>query len=369
MSKIQLTCAETPLSWPASVSLDNIQICSTCAIKITAPYPGSLQLTTRRPIGDGVAVDEHNQVSAQYRGQQYTLENAIFHTPGLHVFPGQSAIYPAEYHLHMRTISAPKRYLTLVIPVSHLVAEDPATQAYFASMRRDPRASETRPTLESLLAVLDSKVLQYQGPDLRGRVYDTSGSPVCDSKDERQFLLMLKPAYIRASDLERIPREGSSSIDPRDLPAPGAEPKIKAITLDRLKRTAVIANPGILYNKPVDPAKKSSTLKLLSGNDVVDISGKPVALGTLLGSTVEVSAATPQNTSVDGTVYFILFVCAIIFCSIFGFWIADMIITSLIWKNFFNDTPMFDKWDFYKWNLLIYICFGPIVYYWAYGWF
>lgn len=360
MSSITLTCAETPLAWPASVPLSGLDTCGTCGIRVIAPHAGSLQLTTRRPVGDGVNVDEHNQIGAEYRGQQYTYEGAVFHTPGLHVFPGQSSVYPAEYHIHLRAISAPVRYVTIVIPVSHLVTEDPVTKAYFSVMRKTPRAAETRPNLESLMAALDSSVLQYQGPDLRGRVSDTSGSPVCVSTDEHQFLLVLKPAYIRASDLERIPREGSNnSIDPRDLPAPGAEPKIKALPLERLKRAAVVAKPGILYAKKATTAKAEPQLRLLNGSDLVDICGTPVSLDDLLGKK---SGAAEPTGGVNVPVLLIILIIASMFFRLIGFLLADWIFTSFVWPYFFKETPLLAEWNIYKWNLFIFVCFGPIVY-------
>jgi len=360
MSSITLTCAETPLAWPSSVPLSGLDTCGTCGIRIIAPHAGSLQLSTRRPIGDGVNVDEHNQIGAEYRGQQYTYEGAVFHTPGLHVFPGQSAVYPAEYHIHMRALSAPVRYITVVIPVSHLVAEDPVTKAYFSVMRRVPRAAETRPNLESLMAVLDSSILQYQGPDIRRRVSDTSGSPVCASTDERQFLLVLKPAYIRASDLERIPREGSNnSIDPRNLPAPGAEPKIRALTLDRLRRAAVIANPGILYAKKAVATSSGPQLRLLNGSDLVDICGTPMSLDELLGK--KPTSITPTG-SANVSVLTIAIIIVSMFARLIGLLLADWVFTKWCWPYFFKDTPLLGEWNFYKRNLIIFVCFGPIVY-------
>lgn len=359
MSTITLTCAETPLAWPPSVPLSGLDTCGTCGIRIIAPNAGSLQLTSRRPTGDGVNVDEHNQIGAEYRGQQYTYEGAVFHTPGLHVFPGQSAPYPAEYHIHMRALSAPIRYITVVIPASHLVAEDPVTKAYFSVMRKDPRAGETRPNLESLMAALDSSVLQYQGPDIRGRVIDTSGSPVCASTDERQFLLVLKPAYIRASDLERIPREGSRSSDPRDLPAPGAEPKIRALTLDRLKKSAVIANPGILYAKKATTATSGPQLRLLNGNDLVDICGTPMSLDELLGKKPEVAEPTG---GANVPVLLIILIIASLLVRLIGFLLADWVFTRFVWPFFFEASPLLAEWNIYKWNLFIFVCFGPIVY-------
>jgi hypothetical protein len=227
-------------------------------------------------------------------------------------------------------------------------------------MRKDPRAGEIRPNLESLMAALDSSVLQYQGPDLRGRVIDTSGSPVCTSTDERQFLLVLKPAYIRASDLERIPREGSSSSDPRNLPAPGAEPKIRALPLDRLKKSAVIANPGILYAKKAVATSSGPQLRLLNGNDLVDICGTPMSLDELLGKKPKVAAEPTGGTNVP--VLLIILIIASLLVRLIGFLLADWVFTRFVWPFFFKESPLLAEWNIYKWNLFIFVCVGPIVY-------
>ena len=222
MSDIKLTCEETPLAWPASITIEDLKTCNTCGIRITAASPGSLQILTRRQeggVGDGVNIDESISVGADYRGQRYSLDEAIFHTPGLHMFPGRKVLYPAEYHIHMRTMVAPIRYLTLVIPVSHMEAgsneelQGPKSMKdYFSAMKAKPDPSAIRPTLETLFNTEKGKtikIIQYQGPDIRGRSGDKeSEAPedVCNSSSERQFLLVLNVAHIRATDLERIPR-------------------------------------------------------------------------------------------------------------------------------------------------------------------
>jgi len=305
MSDIKLTCDETPLAWPASVAIDDLKSCKTCGIRVHSPQPGSLQILTRRQgdgVGDGVNIDESISVGADYRGQRYSFDEAIFHTPGLHMFPGRKELYPAEYHIHMRTMTAPIRYITIVIPVSHLptgaIGGAEVAKAYFAAMRAKPDPSAVRPTLDTLLASASGKgvqMIQYQGPDLRGRTDDKeSQAPdeLCNSSAERQFLLVLNVAPIRATDLERIPREGSLSTDPRDLPAPGIQPK-KSVPRDQLLRSAVLADPGILTGKkpvsgPIQGPAESGEMeckpvKVVNGRDVIDMSGKAVDVKQLLG--------------------------------------------------------------------------------------
>jgi hypothetical protein len=228
-------------------------------------------------MGDGVNIEEANDIGADYRGQRYSIDEAILHVPGLHVFPDQTVPYPAEYHIHMKTFTAPIRYITVVFPVSHLVSSG-AGQSYFAAAaaQLNPATVGQNPTIATLFTP-GVQMIQYQGPDIRGR---TAVSPEpqdpTDTK-ERQFLLMLQPLQIRASDLERIPREGSLSINPVDLPEMGVAPT-KTVLRNRVIGYAVLATPGV----PMGPSSYSTTdastnpieleckpLKVIDGKDYI----------------------------------------------------------------------------------------------------
>jgi hypothetical protein len=272
--------------------ITDLKTCESCAVKVIAPHPGSLQILTRRQgsgKGDGVNIEEYNGVGADYRGQRYSYDEAILHVPGLHIFPGRTAVYSGEYHIHLRTLIAPVRYLTIVIPIIQDV--NGTTNAYFAAMKARPDAAAVRPTLLTLINALgSSSVIQYQGPDIRHRTRDSPTTPDCASTNERQFLLILNPATMRPMDFERIPREGSLSADPRDLPMPGIQPVTKAISRDRLVNSVVLAKPGFLFDTPSVATTAAARneleckpLKVVEGRDVVDISGKSVDIKTLLG--------------------------------------------------------------------------------------
>ena len=350
----RLTCAETPLSWPATVTLTDVTACTTCEIRVAAPHAGSLQLLTRRQaggVGDGVNVEEATSVGADYRGQRYSYQEAIFHVPGLHVFPGQTEAYPAEYHIHMRTLSAPQRSLTLVIPVSHRVAGP--GQEYFAAMAAQPDPAAIRPTLETLLTP-GADILQYQGPDIRGRTRDTPvPDAVCSATDERQFLLLLAPCQIRAADLERIPREGSASSDPRDLPAPGVAPS-QGVPRDRLRATTVLARPGIAVSTAPKGHKLQDSsgmelqcmpLEVVGGRDVIiDVSGKVIPLADLLGTRSSMLGATTkdenqmQKTSSAAVAWAAQFGGALL-----GLLIADWL-CSFVWRMWFTNARV-QTWE------------------------
>jgi hypothetical protein len=262
----RLSCAQTPLAWPAGVALTDLPPCTGCAIRLDAPHAGSLQVLTRRSgggAGDGVTVEEaRGAVAVDYRGQRYTLLEAVFQTPGLHVFPGQTDVYPAEYHLHFQTFSAPQRKLVLVVPVSHKVTG--VGSEYFAAIRAQPDPAATRPTLLSLFAGATTiDTVQFRGADLLGRTSETpTQAEQCgvDAMDT-MMALVLRPCQIRAADLERIPREGSLSTDPRDLPV---QPRLKpstTVSRAQLLAVAVLARPGLQLPGGV----KSATLKDTSG--------------------------------------------------------------------------------------------------------
>lgn len=297
MASNRLTCAQTPLAWPAAVAITDLPLCTGCAIQIDAPHAGSLQVTTRRAgdgVGDGVNVDEsRNSVAVDYRGQRYTLMEAIFHTPGQHVFPGQSDVYPAEYCLHFQTFASPQRALTLVIPVSHQVT-GPGV-AYFAAIRAQPDPAMERPTLLSLFAPGHIDIVQFLAPDLRGR---TSATPIPAEGDtcaptamEHMTALILQPCQIRATDLERIPREGSLSADPRDLPVqPRLQPS-ESVSRAILQAIAVLARPGLQVAGGAIKATTSRTpdelecypLEVRNGKDVIAVDGNGIPIESVLG--------------------------------------------------------------------------------------
>lgn len=368
MSDIKLTCDETPLAWPASVSLDELKLCKTCGVRVHSPQPGSLQILTRRQsdgVGDGVNIDESISVGADYRGQRYAFDEAVFHTPGLHMFPGRKELYPAEYHIHMRTMAAPIRYITIVIPVSHLPPTTDivnqgteAAKAYFAAMKAKPDPSAVRPTLDTLFTSANGKgvqMIQYQGPDIRGRTGDKeSQAPddVCNSSAERQFLLVLNVAPIRATDLERIPREGSLSTDPRDLPAPGVAPK-KAVTRDHLIRVAVLANPGILSAKKPEAAKleESGTtemeckpVRVVNGRDVIDVSGKAVDIKKLLGLPDGDDSDQEKPSAAYNAIQSYARHALMFFGTMVGLLLSDYVVGK-VWALFFLPSARLEQWE------------------------
>ena len=370
MSNIMLSCAETPLAWPSSTTVADIPNSTTSGVQIYSAQPGSLQILTRRQqggVGDGVNIMESNTVGADYRGQRYSYDEAIFHTQGLHIFPGQTAPYPAEYHVLLETFAEPRRAITLVIPVSHKV-QGPGAD-YFAACSAQPDPAATRPTLSTLLTP-GTPIVAYRGPDLRGRTADNPTPETCTTGEERQILLVLSPVQIRASDLERIPREGSLSTDPRDLPALGAAPTT-AVARDRLVRTAVYCTPGIKgavasFEAAPEPTQQKalacSPIKTVGQQNVVDISGQRVALGALLGAG---SVAAPPPAASKGEVIRrdsitnVLRHAGIFVASLIGLLLADWLISKL-WGVFMKSSVpgQLEKWEKLKIFYILFIAAG-----------
>ena len=341
MADVLLTCAETPLAWPASVDLGSLKVSNTSQLHIFSPTAGSLQIQGRRSgAGDGVNLAESSTVGADYRGQRYSLEEVIFHTPGLHVFPGQTDVYPAEVHIHLKTFSAPQRALTVVVPASHKIPVGPE-QSYFAATGSGA-ATTSPPVLTTLLPAAADLVI-YRGPDPRGRTSDTPTPDAQCAPDalQRDFALVLHTASIRATDLERIPREGSASTDPRDLPAPGVAPS-QVVPRDRLLRCVTLAQPGLVSTTadiviPATPTKvdvECKPIKVVGGRDVVDVSGQQVDLAVLLGFK-DASGAQPPSTAQTTTTFA---QSALVFIgTVIGLLIADWIM-SFLWTRCFTDT-------------------------------
>jgi hypothetical protein len=329
-----------------------------------------LQILSRRAgdgRGDGVNIEEESVLlSATYRGQSYSIEEAVFHVPGLHVFPGQTNPYPAEYHIHMRTDTAPKRFITIVFPVSHLVTGVGVDYFAAATSNVDMATFSSNPTLATLFTP-GTQAIQYQGPDIRGR---TAASPEPldpSSTAERQFLLMLQPLQIRASDLERIPREGSLSTNPEDLPAPGVAPT-KQVLRNRTIGYAVLATPGVPSGSgPVASSESSANpveleckpLKVIDGRDYVintasstsksNSKGPLGSDGPVIGTGLQPSGPTVSINYVD-----LIFYCLIAI-------IAVMII-QIIFNNFIFPTIFDVKGEVYKKSLWIHALFGiPIM--------
>jgi len=352
MGDIKLTCDETPMAWPSNMDPADVPVCTTCALNLTAFASGSLQILTRRfssasaassAAGDGVNIEESSTVAADFRGQRYSLEEVVFHMPGLHIFPGQTEVYPAEVHIHLHTNSAPQRFLTVVVPVSHRV-NGPGTD-WFAAAAAQPDPAAQRPNLTSILSP-GSRAIVFLGPDLRGRTADAPAPAAnCNSTDERQFFLVMTPANIRAMDLERIPREGSLSTDPRNMPAQGVKAAHR-VPRDRLLKATLMAVPGVapLSSNSAKPQEQQNTelecqpLQIREGRNVVDTSDGTIDLATLLGYRPSNGPNTPGTgmPTIYGP-FMIGWFFLVWFVTYLGIFLADRLFYNFVWALRFTE--------------------------------
>lgn len=196
-------------------------------------------------------IAESSSIFADFRGQRYMFDEAIFHATGLHKFPGRVDRFEGEYHIHMKTLVKPERALTLVIPMlfaNAVITPNP----YFSACSAVINPSVSRPTLSSLIP-FGSDVLQYQGPDIRNRTQASPTNASCTNLTyDHQFLLVLTPVYITPSDLARIYQEGSLNRGQTvtDRPAAGVQPTQTSIDRKQIMKHIVLAKPGIIDPNP-----------------------------------------------------------------------------------------------------------------------
>jgi hypothetical protein len=159
-------------------------------------------------------------------------------------------------------------------------------------------------------------------------------------------------ASIRATDLERIPREGSRSTDPRDLPAPGVKSK-KIVLRDHLLRASILATPGILHDtkKTVAVTKKvemdCKPIKVVDGRDVIEtFQGKVVDVKKLLGIDEATQAEKEKEKEKKGAEYVIRIVTFVLSISL-GIIIAN-VFAEKFWTLFFVDTDLLHKMSWMK---------------------
>ena len=342
LASVALTCEETPLKWPSDVSASDIKIATDAGILVKSPWAGSLHIVSRRNgAGDGVNIEENAGLTVDYRGQIYNYDEAVFHTPGLHVFPGETTPYSGEYHIHLSTIAKPQRTITIIVPIKTATG-DVKGHEYFIACRRTPDPGAKPPLITTLLKP-GADTFQYQGPDIRGRTRDMpSPGSTCSSLAEHIFILVIAPVYIRATDLERIPREGSASSDPRDLPAPGIKPKAN-IPRARLLANVVIAKPGVIDTRPTPAVAAAPACKQDNQEDRVANPGSP-----------EDSQGSPDS---QGSQYLfsILFAIGLYL----GIYIADSFIVFFLWQSLFVSDRVKSA-EPLKAYLIFFACFAAI---------
>jgi hypothetical protein len=275
----EFTCPQTPLHL-TDISLNDVTVTSTSGIEFSIDGSGPLQIT-ERTARDGVNIRERT-FYATYRNQRYTSIECIFHSPGLHIFPGRNSVYNGEYHLHMGTSSKPVRNITIVIPIIQATSVGQGN-AYFTACKAQPNNSP-KPSLTTLLPY-GSSVLQYQGPDLRARTLANPTNNDCsDLTKDVQFLMVITPVYIMAADLDRVSRAEYTGLN-RDahMPVPGVAP-LEIMPKSKILNQIVLAVPGIIDpNRPqTSPAAMSTTVTKPVQETEIDLNSSGVVIEPFL---------------------------------------------------------------------------------------
>jgi len=264
----EFSCAQTPLHL-TDISLNDITVSSTSGIELNINGSGPL-LISQREKRDGINILEKTFI-ATYRGQRYTSIDFIFHTPGLHVFPGQKTPYPCEYHIHMATYSKPNRFITIVIPIVYFDSNTPPANPYFTACKA-PQDASIKPSLATLIPY-GSPIIQYQGPDLRGRTKMNPTNADCpDLTTDFEILMVVKPVYITHEDSDRINRGGYTGGN-----VEANQPVLGVTPLEKMPRTKilnqiVLAVPGIIDpNAPLTSPASTTTTQITKTVAEVDI--------------------------------------------------------------------------------------------------
>jgi hypothetical protein len=216
-----LSCQETPLRFPDSLSLEDLKTCKKCAVALSTPVAGMCNLTDA---GDGFVVGENIQSQLRYNGLSYSLNEARFVYPAAHRLPGQPELV-AELHCYFQADSAANRSSTycLVLP---LMTGKGVGNAYFSLLGQ---LASKRPTLQTLFTPT-APLLQYVGADLRGRTKtDPTPRNMCAPVGKKiNFLVSTGAAYILPADLSRL----VSRLTVSDVYKKGSGPPANGKALD-----------------------------------------------------------------------------------------------------------------------------------------
>ena len=191
-------CVETPIWFPTDLrDYASINTCQNCVVRLTSDVagPGKLRTTV-----DGFDVDENPQVELAYNGLKHTLYECRLLITGAHRLAGQASVGVAELQAYFRgNGSNEKSIYCLCIPIQ--VGEGRGN-SYFSTLSLN--GSGNREKLDSLFGGTTS-LLEYIGADLRGRhAEDARPRLICDPVKRVKFLVSLSPAFITATQLERI---------------------------------------------------------------------------------------------------------------------------------------------------------------------
>lgn len=252
-------CVETPLWFPTDLrDYTTIKSCQTCVVRLTSDVagPGKLRTTV-----DGFEVDENPQVELAYNGLKHNLYECRLLIEGAHRLAGDSNVGVAELQVYFRgNGSNIGSVYCLCIPIQ---VGSGRGNSYFSTLSLAGMAGK-REKLDSLFENTGASLLEYIGADLRGRHAENARpNAVCDPVKQVKFLVSLSPAYITASDLERIAKLKGAEYKgpPTKFKQPAAKARIQSLT------TIVPELKFSLSRKP--PSKKAASASAAASENAI----------------------------------------------------------------------------------------------------
>ena len=195
-----LSCEESPLFFPNGMSVDSINLCKTCTLRLVSKLPGPGNIINVN--ANSIIINENPTNSFIVDGIMYNLTDTVLIFKGLHRLPGRTTVSVAELCL---TFSPSQRrddgLVTLCLPID---IGDAAQQNYFATITNYP--SEGRPVIGSLISE-SATFLSYRGPSIFSPRTKKNPRPrdVCDPiKTHMRYFICLTPILMNVRDYERF---------------------------------------------------------------------------------------------------------------------------------------------------------------------
>lgn len=197
-SAVGLTCDETPLYPPKTMTLADMPVCVSCSLVFSAPIVGTKTISSRYG-NDGLNVEESPLTEITYNNSKYALYDTVLWKSGAHRNFKAKANYDLEMNLYFRDVFNPFKQIAVAIPIT---IDDTQANAYFTEMA-DQNPGVRSHSLEKIITT--GSVLMYKGIDLRNRNSDKPYA-AAQCKDAKSNLVwyVLQPAFISSKDAARI---------------------------------------------------------------------------------------------------------------------------------------------------------------------
>jgi hypothetical protein len=346
---VGLSCDETPLYIPKTMSLNDIPTCQSCTLMFAAPIVGTKSLSTRFG-NDGLNVDESPLTELTYNTNKYALFDTVIWKKGAHRNFKASDTYDLEMNLYFRDVFDPFKQIAMAIPIT---INDSNANPYFTEMA-DQNVSNRTKSLETIIT--SGPVIMYKGMDLRDRNSDKPyAAAQCQSPDTSLNWFILQPAFISSNDAKRI--RSFSAVSNLLPPLPHHE-----LTLERMRSMCSVVKNIELKS---DVEKKTATKVNNNGiyltralqcqriNPTTDIKNDAVYLNGVPENTLqdELSDAADSKVPIDKKAQYgirpkqiedFLALFAGVALGIFLFSIAAYYILQFLYKGYIKNSSIFE---------------------------